>query len=478
MFKTIIGLEIHAQLQTASKAFCSCANRSQSSPNTNCCPVCTGQPGTLPSLNKRMVELSLKASLSFHCEVSRSISFDRKNYFSHDMPKGYQITQFFQPIGKNGFVEILTKMRKKIITISSVHMEEDSAKTLIRKENDREDQTTLLDYNRSGIPLLEIVTAPEITSPQEAVDCFEIIRMILLYLNVCDGHMEAGSLRCDANISLQNTETNESTGRVEIKNLNTFKNLERALHYEETQLKNSFGSFHSDEAITKDWDERRKCTKVSRDKETLKDYRYFKEPDLPEVFISEAQIQDIKKQIPELPLKRLERLMNEHDLRFDIAKALIAERSLADFFEQAMSISKTDDMKHTIIRDVKSYLNHRGKQITETRMTPEKLYHLLQSIKNGRIPPMMKQKILEKLFETAKTVDTIMEEENMIKIDDRDSLKAILEEIITENEEQYEAYICGKKELFKWFIGQMIKRTKGRSDPKQIISIIKERMGD
>ncbi|MEA1884038.1 MAG: Asp-tRNA(Asn)/Glu-tRNA(Gln) amidotransferase subunit GatB [Thermotogota bacterium] len=478
MLKTIIGLEIHAQLQTASKAFCRCVNNSQSSPNSNCCPVCTGQPGSLPSLNKKMVELALKASLAFHCEVRRLTSFDRKNYFSRDMPKGYQITQFFHPIGKNGFVEILTEMRKEKITINSVHMEEDSARTLIRKDNDHEDQTTLLDYNRSGIPLLEIVTAPEIASAKGAVDCFETIRMILLYLNVCDGHMEAGSLRCDANISLQKTETNESTGRVEIKNLNTFKNLERALRYEETQLKESFGSFKADQAITKNWDERCKCTKVSRDKETLKDYRHFKEPDLPVICISEEQIQDVKDQIPELPLKRLERLMNEYDLRFDIVNTLIADRPLADFFEQAMSISKAEDMKHTIIRDVKGYLNHTGKQIYETQLTPEKLYYLLQSIKTGRIAPMMKQKLLEKLFETAKTVDTIIEEENLIKIDDRNSLKVILEEIITENEEQYEAYICGKKELFKWFIGQMIKRTKGRADPKQIISIIKERMGD
>ena len=478
MYKTIIGLEIHAQLQTTSKAFCRCANHSQSSPNTNCCPICTGQPGSLPSLNKTMVELALKASIAFQCDVNHTTSFDRKNYFSHDMPKNYQITQFFQPIGKNGFLEILTEERKKKITISSVHMEEDSARTLNRKENDHEGQVTLLDYNRSGIPLLEIVTAPEITSPQEAVDCFEAIRMILLYLNVCDGHMEAGSLRCDANISLQNTETNESTGRVEIKNLNTFKNLERALCFEEKQLKESFGSFNDNQAVTKDWYEGSKRTKVSRDKETIKDYRYFKEPDLPVVLISEEQVQTVQNQIPELPLNRLERLINDYDLRFDIAKSLVADQALADFFEQAMSISKTVDMKHTIIRDVKSYLNHSGKIITETQLTPGKLDHLLQSVKNGRIAPMMKQRILEKLFETPKTVDTIIEEENLIKIDDKDSLKDILEEIITENEEQYEAYICGKTELFKWFIGQMIKRTKGRADPKQIISIIKERMGD
>ncbi len=266
--------------------------------------------------------------------------------------------------------------------------------------------------------------------------------------------------------------------RVEIKNLNTFKNLERALVYEESQLKRQANAFTDNQGITKDWDEHLKSTITSREKETGCDYRYFVEPDLTEVEISDELIQSIQSQIPELPLKRLERFINEYNLRYDIANALVNDRALADFFEEAMAVHHTDEMKHMIIRDVKGYLNRTGKQITETQLTPERLYQLLTNIKTGRITPMMRQKILKTLFETKKTVNTIIEEENLFKIDDRQSLKAILEKIITENEEQYETYICGKKELFKWFIGQMIKHTKGRSDPKQIISIIKERMGE
>ena len=477
MLKTIIGLEIHAQLQTASKAFCKCANDSQSPPHTNVCPVCSGQPGTLPSLNTKMITYAVKTGLALSCSIRRITSFDRKNYFSSDMPKGYQITQFFQPIADDGYVEILSRTRKKIIAISSVHMEEDSARTLLKKEQQSDHFISLLDFNRSGIPLLEIVTAPEITSPKEAVDCFETIRNILIYLDVCDGHMESGSIRCDANISVQNTKTGQSTNRVEIKNLNTFKNLERALIYEENLLKKDVTTFSGSDSVTKDWDEQLKQTLISRDKESLRDYRYLREPDLAPVNISDQLIQTLKKQIPELPLKRLERFINDYNLRYDIAKALVTDRSLADFFEQAMTILNTDEMKNIIIRDVKSYLNQQGKEISETHLSPEKLYQLLNSVKTGRISSLMKQTILNALFETSKNVNTIIEEKNLIKIDDRQSLEAILEEIITENEEQYEAYICGKKELFKWFIGQMIKRTKGRSDPKLIISIIKDKMG-
>src|SRR6056297_593812 len=478
MLKTIIGLEIHAQIQTDSKAFCRCANNSQSPPNTNVCPICTGQPGTLPSLNRKMVELALKASLTFHCQINNSTSFDRKHYFSPDMPKGYQITQFFHPIGQKGYYEIVSQERKRKINISSLHMEEDSARTIIRKENQQNSTKYLLDFNRSGVPLLEIVTAPEITSPKEAVDCFDAIRRILLYLDVCDGQLEAGSLRCDANISVQDTKTGKHSGRVEVKNLNTYKNLERALNYENEQLAKQLETFTFNESVTKDWDEHLKHTIISRDKETLQDYRYFQEPDLADIAFSNEKIQSLKSKIPELPLKRVERFMNTYNLRYDIAKALINDRSLADFFERAMTIMDTEEMKNILIRDVKGYLNQTGKQINETELTPERLYELLKNIKTGRIAPIMRPKILKFLFETTKRVNSIIEEENLIKIDDRESLKAILEDIINENEEQYEAYTCGKRELLKWFIGQMIKRTKGRSDPKQIISIIKERMGD
>jgi len=477
MFKTIIGIEIHAQLQTASKAFCRCANDTQSAANSNVCPICTGQPGTLPSLNKKMITYAIKAGLAFGCSIRKRTSFDRKNYFSSDMPKGYQITQFFQPIAEKGFVEILSETRKKIITVSSIHMEEDSARTLLKKDHQTGRFLKLLDFNRSGIPLLEIVTAPEITSPKEAVECFETIRNILMYLDVCDGIMESGSIRCDVNISIQNSKTGQSTNRVEIKNLNTYKNIERALLYEEKLLKDGFDSFIDNEAFTKDWDEQTKQTLISREKESLKDYRYFKEPDLSPVNIPDKLIESLKNHIPELPLKRLERMMNEYNLRYDIAKALVIDRPLADFFEQSMVILNTDEMKNIIIRDVKSYLNQQGKQLSETHLTPEKLYQLLNNIKTGRIPPLMKQTVLKALFETSKKVNTIIEEKNLIKIDDRQSLETILEEIITDNEEQFEAYRCGKKELFKWFIGQMIKRTKGRSDPKLIISVIEDKMG-
>ena len=478
MFKTTIGLEINAQLQTNSKAFCKCHNDSQSPPNTNICPICTGQPGTLPNLNRKMVELALKVSIAYRCTINQRTSFDRKNYFSPDMPKGYQITQTFHPIAKGGVIEILTPKRKKKITISRIHMEEDSARTIGKVEHLGQTHAIHLDFNRSGIPLLEIVTAPEITSPKEAVECFDAIRSTLIYLDACDGHLEAGSLRCDANISLQNLQTGEHTERVEIKNLNSTKNIERALTYEQQRLREGFVASNSEKAITKDYDERLKRTIHSREKETQCDYRYFEEPDLPILEISDEEIAAVSLQIPELPVKRLSRFITEYTLRFDVAKSLVNDRDVADFFDGAMNILDTDEMKHIIIRDVKRYLNQTGKTIDHTQLSPQKLYDLLRNIKTGRISPMIKQKILKILFEQKKDVNTIIEEENLIRIDNRQSLGAILEELIKENEEQYEAYICGKKELLKWFIGQMIKRTKGRTDPKLIINIIKERMGE
>ncbi len=478
MLKTIIGLEIHAQLQTNSKAFCSCSVNSKSDPNTNVCPICTGQPGTLPRLNREMVEMTIKTAIAFDCRINNPTSFDRKNYFSPDMPKNYQITQFFNPIAQNGVIEILTEKRKKKLNITEIHMEEDSARTICKADDVTGTQKNYLDFNRSGVPLLEIVTAPKIASPKEAVECFESIRSTLVYLDVCDGHMEDGSIRCDANISIEDTKSGIKSPRVEIKNLNSFKSIERALIYEEQLLKQQLGLKSPQEAVTKDWDDRLKCTIKLRDKENLCDYRYFPEPDIPFIEITDREINRLESEIPELPINRLERFFYDYEIRFDLAKALINNRPLASFFESAMNISKTNEMKHLIIRDVKGYLNQTGKTIDQTQLTPEKLYEFLKNIKTGRISAATTQKILKILCETSKTVNTIIEEENLIKIDDRQSLEAILAIIIKENEEQYEAYKYGKKELLKWFIGQMIKQTKGRADPKLIIQIIKERMGD
>lgn len=478
MFKTVIGLEVHAQLKTETKAFCSCANDPQSKPNIHICPICTGQPGTLPRVNRKMIELAIKAAFALNGLVNDHIVFDRKNYFSSDMPKGYQITQYQKPLAQNGWVEILNPTRKKKIKINEIHLEEDSARTLHKIDTRSGREKSYLDFNRSGIPLIEIVTAPAISSPKEAVELFAAIHMILVYLDICDGHLEYGTMRTDANISLLDSQTGKHTGRVEIKNLNTFKNLERALTYEEGFLKNHFQDFSAEKALTKDWDERSRTTIPSREKETSSDYRYFEEPDLPEIRLEQEVINHCAQQISEKPFERLERLMHEYNLTFDMAKSLIIDRPLVDFFEQTMKILDTDEMKHLILRDVKAYLNHSGKPIQQTYLTPEKLYQLMKYIKTGQIAPTLKTKLLTTLCETPKEIETIIEEENFIKIDDQDTLLKILETVITENEEQYEAYICGKNELLKWFIGQMIKRTKGRTDPKLIIRIIKERMGE
>jgi len=478
MYRTIIGLEVHAQLLTKSKAFCGCSASYCKTPNTNICPICTGHPGTLPNLNTRMIQMGLRAGAAFSCDINPIIGFDRKHYFSPDLPKGYQITQFFSPIAENGIIEITGKTRKKKVKIKHIHLEEDAARTIHSTDTTRGEKESLLDFNRAGIGLIEIVTTPDIQCAQDAVAFFEEIRNTLIVLNICDGHLEKGSIRCDANISLKDIATGFSTRRVEIKNLNTFKNLERALMFEENSLIKELKNPLSKGSVTKDWNEKLKQTTLSRDKESEGDYRYFPEPDIPVITLSDEVIKTARENIPELPSKKLQRLMDQYSLRYEEAKMLVDERELAVLFESCMKLSETDDMKNLILRDVKRYLNEEAKSVGQTLISERKLFNLLLNVRNGKISFKTAQTILKKLFETDKTVEKIIEEENLIKITDVQSLEKIFEEIIAENFEKYEAYKYGKKELLKWFVGEMIKRTKGRSEPKLIIKIIKNRLGD
>ena len=471
-YKTVIGLEIHAQLLTESKAFCTCRNdSSETEPNTNICPVCTAHPGTLPVLNGKMIGLSVKAALALKCSINSISNFDRKNYFYPDMPKGYQITQYFHPIAENGKIEIISNRRKKMVRIRRIHMEEDSAKLI------HEDDRTLVDFNRSGIPLIEIVTEPDMNSAEEAVMFLEELRNILRCIKVCDGNLENGSMRCDVNISVMDTQTGISTNRVEIKNLNSFRNVQRALRYEENVHQNLLMGGEKGFQSTKSWDEKRRITMVMRDKETEMDYRYFPEPDLPLVEILETEIERLQKLIPELPSEKRLRFVEQYHLKFEEARILSISPELAVFFEQTASLAEASEVIKWILRDVKRYLNEKKINLSETCLTPEKLAGLLDWIKTGRISYHTAKEILIALIETNRASEEIISEYDFIQQNDPDILNDFLEQIIEEHFEEYEAYCLGKKELFNFFVGKMMGLTKGRTRPELIIKTIKNRLG-
>lgn len=470
-YKTIIGLEIHAQLQTESKAFCSCRNDSgESEPNYNVCPICTGHPGTLPVLNKNVFMMALKAAVALKCKINRLSSFDRKNYFYPDMPKGYQITQYFHPLGENGYVEIYNKKRKKVVKIRRLHIEEDSGKLI------HEMDKTLVDFNRSGVPLIEIVTEPDMNYSDEAVMLLEELRNILRYLKVCDGQLENGSMRCDVNISVKDTKTGKSTNRIEIKNLNSFRNVQRALHYETNFQKELLQNGLSEPHCTKAWDEKDKVTRKMRLKETEADYRYFPEPDLPAVRVDEETIHRMQKELPELPSEKIHRFIEHYHMRYEEARLLSVSEDLAIFFEKTSEIAESSEVLKWILRDIKRYLNENNIALSATKISTEKLGGLIKQIKIGRVSNNAAKEILLQLMSTDRKLEDIIQEDDFLQQNDPDILSGYIDDIIAEHYEQYEAYQLGKKELFNFFVGKMMGLTKGRTRPDLIIKIVKNRL--
>ncbi len=477
-YKTIIGLEIHAQLMTKSKMFCSCSSISSfNKPNTNICPICTGQPGVLPMLNEKAVELAVKASLALNCRINRFSSFDRKNYFYPDLPKGYQITQFFSPIAENGYAIINTGDRKKRIGIKRIHMEEDAGKMNHDYHGNVSDSKSRIDYNRSGMPLIEIVTEPDIDSPEEAYLFMETVRNILKYIKVCSGDLEKGALRCDANISLRHCESSEKTGRVEVKNVNSFRFVQKALEYEEERLKKLFLNGGHIFNETRGWNMELKSTFPLRKKESENDYRYFPEPDLPNVFVDEEYVEKIAMSMEELPESKLERFMYSYNMSYLDAKTYIEFPELADFFEECASKSGSfKAINNWILGEIQRYLKDSNKNLTDTSFSAVKLIQLIDKINTGIISNNIGKKILPELFVSDKSVSEIIAENKMEQITDEALLEKIFEAIIEENPEKYESYRYGKKGLLKFFIGELMKKTKGQSDPKIVREIVYRRL--
>lgn len=472
-FETVIGLEVHAELSTKTKIFCNCYTEFGAPPNTHTCPICLGHPGTLPVLNKQAVDFAIKAALALNCEISMDTKFDRKNYFYPDLPKAYQISQYDKPIGKNGWIEIDINNVKKRIRINRLHLEEDAGK-LIHSDNGNE---TLIDYNRVGVPLIEIVSEADLRSPEEAKLYLEKLKSILQYTAVSDVKMEEGSLRCDANISLRPEGQREFGTKTELKNMNTFRGVQRALEYEvkrQTELLDE-----NKEVIqeTLRWNDEQGITITMRSKEDAHDYRYFPDPDLVDMQLDQEWIDKIKAELPELPDSRKARYIKDYGLTSYDADILTSTKSIADFFEESLTYSKdAKAIANWIMGDLLAYLNQQNLTINESKITSKNFGEMLNLIENGTISGKIAKMVFKEIIETGKSPTVIVEEQGLVQISDESEIEGIINQILDNNQQSVEDYRNGKQQALGFLVGQVMKETKGKANPQIVNKLLMNKL--
>lgn len=476
-YEPTIGLETHAQLLTASKAFCSCSSSyATASPNSLVCPVCLGMPGSLPVINKRAVEFVIMTGLALNCRIAEFTRFDRKNYHYPDLVKGYQISQYDLPLCRDGWIEIQVGEGTKRIGIQDVHLEEDTGK-LIHIEG-----KSLIDFNRSGVPLMEIVTKPDFTSVEEVREYVLKLRRILRYLGVSSGNMEEGAMRFEANVSLHPAGSAELGTRVEIKNLNSFRALLRSLEYEINRQEQVLQRGEQIERETRGWDDERGVTFVQRSKEFADDYRYFPEPDLPPLEISRAWVEELRTKMPALPDERYHRFMSEYNLSPYDAGLLTDDRPIADYFEQAVTIARTKGIQpkavaNWITSELFRLLRATGMEPTDIRVPPGQLVELIALLNENRITMTTAKHVLEVMFHSGKTAREIVAEEGLLQIADADEIEPIIEEVIRTNPEAVAQYKRGKETVLRFLVGQVMRATKGKADPNITADLIRKKLG-
>jgi len=472
-YEAVIGLEVHAELKTDSKIFCSCSTRFGAEPNTQVCPVCTGMPGVLPVLNRKVVECAIKTGLALNCEIASFSKFDRKNYFYPDLPKAYQISQYDLPICRNGYIEIEVDGHTKRIGITRVHMEEDAGK-LLHQGTITTTPYSLVDLNRSGVPLLEIVSDPDLRSPQEARMYMEKLRSILLFLGVSDCRMEEGSLRCDANVSVRVRGQQGLGTKTEIKNLNSFKSLERALEYE---INRQIDLLEDGELVvqeTRTWDESKQVTLSMRSKEEAQDYRYFPDPDLVPLVIDRQWVEEIRSTLPELPDAARRRLITEFGLPEYDAGVLTMTKDTLDFFDECMQYyHDPKTVSNWIMVELSRLLNQHNLELKEAKVKPVHLVDMLKMVDSGKISGKMAKTVFEEMFLTGKSPEAVVKEKGMVQISDESALEPVVARIIAENPRVVEDYRSGKEKAFAFFVGQVMKATRGQANPKMVNEILK-----
>ncbi|MEX0736959.1 MAG: Asp-tRNA(Asn)/Glu-tRNA(Gln) amidotransferase subunit GatB [Bacteroidota bacterium] len=477
-YEPVIGLEVHAQLLTKSKAFCSCSTNFGDEPNSNVCPVCLGMPGVLPVLNARVVEFVVKMGLATGCTIAPRSVFARKNYFYPDLPKGYQISQYDEPICANGFVEIETKEgSRKRIGITRIHMEEDAGKSIHDVESD-----TLVDVNRCGVPLIEIVSEPEIRSAQEAYQYLHQIRQIVTYLEICDGNMEEGSLRCDANVSVRLKGESRLGTKTELKNMNSFRFVEKAIEYEikrQIELIEEGGSVVQETLL---WDSERGVAVPMRSKEEAHDYRYFPDPDLVPVLVNEEWISKVKAMLPELPAQRRDRFVETYKIPKYDADVLSTEKPLADFFEGVITslAAKNEETyklaSNWIMTDVLRVLKEDKIAVENFPVPPTHLGSMINLIVDGTISGKIAKEVFEEMIKTKESPKAIVERKGLVQVSDEGAIEQAVDGILAANKGQVESYLGGKQQVFGFFVGETMKAMKGKANPKIVNEILKRKL--
>jgi aspartyl-tRNA(Asn)/glutamyl-tRNA(Gln) amidotransferase subunit B len=477
-YKPTIGMEVHVELKTDSKMFCACKNELglDRVPNSNICPVCTGQPGALPVANEKAIEFVVRAGLALGCEIAKISKFDRKNYFYPDLPKGYQISQYDQPLCEKGYLEI----NGKKIGITRIHLEEDTGKLIHQKGTD----FSLVDFNRSGVPLMELVTEPDIESAEEAKAFCEKLQLILRYLEISDADMEKGQMRCEANISIAKPSTKEFGTKVEVKNLNSFRSVEKAIDFE---LKRQEVALENGEKIiqeTRGWDESKMMTNPQREKESAHDYRYFPEPDLPPLELSVEYVRKIECELPELPSQKTKRFQEEYKITEFDAEVLTRDKDLAEFFEEAVSegselCEKSEKISKLVanymISELKKYLDEKTK-ITDLKLTPENFGELMSIIATGKINSSAAQTILAEMVKTGADPEHIIAEKNLGQIEDDSEIEKIVEKVIVNNPGPVADFKAGKQNALQFLLGQVMKESRGKAEPKLTLEILKKKI--
>jgi aspartyl-tRNA(Asn)/glutamyl-tRNA(Gln) amidotransferase subunit B len=472
-YEAVIGLEVHAQLATLTKAFCGCSTKFGAAPNSNTCPVCLGLPGALPVMNKKALELALRASLAIRCTIQERSRFARKNYFYPDLPKGYQISMYELPLATGGVLEIEVEGEKKRIGITRLHMEDDAGKSL-HEGFPESDRWSYIDFNRCGVPLIEIVSEPDLRTPAEAYVYLNTLKQILEYTEVSDCNMEEGSLRCDANVSVRLRGAPKFGTKAEVKNLNSFRYLSHALEYE---IERQIGVLEAGGTIAQEtrlWNVAAGRTEPMRSKEFAHDYRYFPDPDLLPVAVSAAAIEEVRRAMPELPDAKVARFLRDYGITPYDAGVLTATRSLADYFEAAAKAgAPAKAAANWISVELLRRLNDAGKEIADCTLDPVALAELLGKIEKGEITAASGKKVFAQMFETGKRAAEIIAAEGLAQISDTSAIERIAREIVAKNADNAAKYRAGNEGVFKFFVGQVMRETRGQANPQLVNEIVK-----
>ncbi len=471
-FDVVIGLETHVQMNTKTKMFCSCKLEFGAPPNTNVCPVCLAHPGTLPVINKTAIEYAVKAALALNCKVHNISIMARKNYFYPDLPKGYQISQYDKPLATDGYINIRIKDQEKKIRIHRLHIEEDAGKTI------HEGSRSYVDLNRAGTPLMEIVTEPDISSPEEAKAYLEKLRNIMRYIGVSDADMEKGQLRCDVNISLKPKGSEKLGTKVELKNINSFRFIVKAIEYEIERQSKLLKKGEKIVQETRLFDPSSGKTYTMRTKEEAHDYRYFPDPDLLPVIIKEEEILNIKQSLPELPDEKLHRYVETLDIPINLAEVMISDKNLANYFEEVLTLFPQNPkmVANWIVNELLGKLNEKSIDIKDSPISPTYLAELLILINDGTISGKIAKEIFEESFEAKKSPKQIVEEKGLKQISNEDEIRNIVKTVLSKFPQEVEKYKAGNEKLFGFFVGQVMKETKGKANPALVNKIIKEEL--